>query len=1388
MRSRTYRGRIHQCIESLDYGDACSNQVLELHKLLLEAGYDAHAYAEFVHTARDIVKHLSELEVHDDDIVICHYSGYSANVIPYISELRCTRIILYHNITPHEFFAEGSDQYIYCKKGRKQLPEILPLFHYYWAVSNYNLSELQDLGADPRMCALVPLVLNPPCSNSGAGASSEPDPEPGSWLFVGRIAPNKGHLELLEAFGETMARAPHAARRLYLVGNPESDRVYYQQVLGRIKELGLQEHVALPGKVKDCELEAYFRRSTLYVSMSRHEGFGAPLIEAVHRDLPVLALTSSGVSETLGAETSLFRRPADLSDLAIKTTVDPDFREALLRQQRFNALRFTSAKISHMLQRALEQVIPSEHHFERVSIVICTRNRADLLDRTLDYLQFQTNPNFEVVVVDGSSTDHTQEVLRKRRHCIKTGSVSEANLSKSRNEGIALAAGDIVSFIDDDSIPFDDFVETLLAEFNRRPLTTAGLGGPVYFRGTLAFQSEDTAINDRAEIAEYRSPCWSDSWQNVRLASIGRDGWERSLLGTNANYRADLLRANGGFDEQFDYFLDESELSFRLQKRNFLVVYCPELFVRHEFAQSSNRLSKYNFNWYSICKNTAYFVAAYSGLKGEELLSYLSSRLQKERKTGLDEGLANGDLTAQQHKEMCAQIDDGLKQGLLDAAHHPKTKVFTKDAPSFLPYHRRTNFPHISPTLKPLHVCIVSKELQPFTTAGGNGTQFYHLTCELLLMGHRVTAIVPGDTKRTYRQGRLTVEFCPRQEISNEESAFHVNINWNLTALAAAAEIHREHPIDVIESTLWDSEALAFAMLPRDQRPVIVVRLVTPYAMAAEINRWTPSQLEYERFNAAEKELIANADIVMPISDCIAETIGRIHHIAPDRRWSKSYCGIAPWPSFDPWENYSDLTHIGGKPVAFSQSHKIILFVGRLESRKGVDLLLEAAARVLPKHPDAVLVLAGQDVEGLERFADENFSTEIRQRVYFLGSVDNNTRDKLLHAAYCLVFPSRYESFGFVPVEAFVHGCPVVAMRAGAIPEVVSHEHAGLLFDDGDSEGLAACLDRLLSDPALRARLVEGTRERRRMFSARRMAIDAVRAYHHCKTVREAAKKPKSVDRVMGSDRSYPISFSGNSPRLHTACGLKQEKQIVSAGETGTLLYGPYLDLEPGDYLATVFGRLNHAGQTPATVSVTAKAGAEQLATAKLEKAHGGLGELISLPFSVATPSQIEVVIQLESADTELAVTRLAVASSMDAPQSLRNRNKKVAFYTGSSTTLFTAVGKREGNIIRSLGQEGHLIYGPYLKLPAGNYRADIEGTLALESLHAVSAEVVSSSGCCLAGCEIPRMAELKNNTPLMSLNFSLHGSETIEVRLRVTKHTLFTFSSLTISSAEPFS
>ncbi|MBP3515015.1 MAG: glycosyltransferase family 2 protein, partial [Alphaproteobacteria bacterium] len=101
----------------------------------------------------------------------------------------------------------------------------------------------------------------------------------------------------------------------------------------------------------------------------------------------------------------------------------------------------------------------------KVSVVINTYNRAEYLDRALQSLYYQEYPDFEVIVVNGPSTDNTEEIMQKYAQDIKIGHCSEANLAISRNIGIAMASGDYVAFMDDDAVPEPEWLNVLLSGF-----------------------------------------------------------------------------------------------------------------------------------------------------------------------------------------------------------------------------------------------------------------------------------------------------------------------------------------------------------------------------------------------------------------------------------------------------------------------------------------------------------------------------------------------------------------------------------------------------------------------------------------------------------------------------------------------------------------------------------------------------------------------------------------------------------------------------------------------------------------------------------------------------------------------------------------------------------
>lgn len=1077
-----FTGRIVQITDSLDYGDAVSNQVIAMDRAFKSLGLSSAIFARWhVHSITEKCGTFDEMSISDNDIVIFHFCGYSEFAIPVLEKVNCTKILYYHNITPHDFFEKGSDLYKYCKSGRDQLSDSVRLFNYFWGASQYNLDELIALGIDPSLCSVIPIIV--------PDADVAPSPgeyEPGIWLFVGRIAANKRQVDLVDLFIDAHARDPEKARHLFLVGGFSAEDPYYRSLMKAAKR-GIDAGViTITGKVSDPELNDHFRRADIYVSMSSHEGFGVPLVEAPLRGLPVVALDEAAVGETLGAAGVSARTAADLQREILAIAGNAGRRAEVLAAQQANAKRFSARAVTGLMKSAMRDILPSSGQFSTVSIVICTYNRIDHLKRCLDYLEYQTSDNFEVVVVNGPSNDGTSEYLDSISKKIKIGNNDRKNLSISRNIGIEIASGDIVAFIDDDAMPFADWVDQILKKFNESPLNLSAVGGPTFFAGSLKFQAEDIGFNKYAEAKE-----------NIDSSQVGQDGWVRSLLGTNTAFSKKHLYKVNGFDEQYDYFLDESDLTFRLQVAGSIVAYNTEMYLRHEFAQGHNRRGKHNFNWHDICKNTAYFISLYSGLSGKACREFIEKKMRRERILPLEYAEKHNEITKGELAEYTRAINSGAAQGVKDASRGTLLRQLSDKSDEFLPFPTNGDYPRVGKELPQLHICIVSKEFPPFSTSGGIGTLYYHLASELLLLGHRVTVVTTGNENNIYRQGRFAVEsIVPGQvPFGDLDDGISNNLSWQARVLHRVAELHERDAIDIIDSALWDAEALQLALINPARRPPLALRLVTPFVVAAQTNEWSVPDRQRDQFVACETALIDASQAVIPISASIASTIGEEYGKRPDERWSIGHCGIAYWPFFDFRSGYDEFQELDAVSSKIKEAKKAILFVGRLERRKGLDLLIEAANTFLGSDQDSVLIVAGRDVEGWEERSKIILEPAVQDRVLFLGEVTDVMREKLLSKAYCVVFPSRYESFGIVPLEAFVHGVPVVASRSGAIPEVVDDGECGLLFEAGNAQSLGDAVARVISDEELRTRLAEGAERQIRKLSSKESAYRTIRLY-----------------------------------------------------------------------------------------------------------------------------------------------------------------------------------------------------------------------------------------------------------------------------------------------------
>jgi glycosyltransferase involved in cell wall biosynthesis len=160
---------------------------------------------------------------------------------------------------------------------------------------------------------------------------------------------------------------------------------------------------------------------------------------------------------------------------------------------------------------------------------------------------------------------------------------------------------------------------------------------------------------------------------------------------------------------------------------------------------------------------------------------------------------------------------------------------------------------------------------------------------------------------------------------------------------------------------------------------------------------------------------------------------------------------------------------------------RYVLAVGTAEPRKDLPGLVRAFDRLADRHADLALVLAGPSGWGEEALSAAVEGARAGARVVRTGWLQPPALAALLQEAAVLAFPSLYEGFGFPPLEAMAAGVPVVATRAGSLPEVLGD--GAVLVDVGDHDGLVEALDGVLDDPALRQRLVASGAARAASFS-----------------------------------------------------------------------------------------------------------------------------------------------------------------------------------------------------------------------------------------------------------------------------------------------------------------
>jgi len=352
--------KIHQWVPAAHRGDAIGDSARTVRHMLRGMGHDSEIFALTIDDdLRGDVLPFTDGAATRGDVTIFHFALPSPMTDAF-ARLAGVKILQYHNITPASFFAAyDAGLFRLAALGRRELATLAGRVDLALGDSEFNREELEALGF--ARSGVMPIAVN---TRRITGAPPRPALErilsDGliNILFVGRIVPNKkieDHIRLAEMY----KRYVDSYYRFIFVGRYDGLPRYYSQVRALIAEYQmLPDRFWFTGPVPDEDLAAFYRWSDAYVSLSEHEGFCVPLVEAMAADVPIVAYAAGAVPETLGGAGLLFA-PKDLevaAELLGSVVYDRDVRAGVLEGQRRRLQDFTPNRIEERLCQILSSL------------------------------------------------------------------------------------------------------------------------------------------------------------------------------------------------------------------------------------------------------------------------------------------------------------------------------------------------------------------------------------------------------------------------------------------------------------------------------------------------------------------------------------------------------------------------------------------------------------------------------------------------------------------------------------------------------------------------------------------------------------------------------------------------------------------------------------------------------------------------------------------------------------------------------------------------------------------------------------------------------------------------------------------------------------------------
>lgn len=342
------------------YGDAISNEARTIRDALRDDRVETVIVADHCDAGldREMIT-VDDYVWREHDIIVLHYSIWSRTASWVLEQNPGRVLMIYHNVTPPKWFAGINPQAeAETRFAREVLQRFAPVVATGLGDSPYNQDELIEAGFTST--GVLPIMMDQDSLAEAYNTALAGRLRDGTvtWLFVGRIAPNKCQHDVVSAFA-VYHRQINSRSRLVIVGSPNMATFYLDSMKQQAVQLGIASAVTFAGHVERSDLLAYYRAADVFVCMSEHEGFCVPIVEALALGVPVVAFHAAAVPGTLGSAGILVtqKRFDVVAELVNQIVSDPAFRQALVDGGRSRVAEFAKPRVESTLAAHIAALI-----------------------------------------------------------------------------------------------------------------------------------------------------------------------------------------------------------------------------------------------------------------------------------------------------------------------------------------------------------------------------------------------------------------------------------------------------------------------------------------------------------------------------------------------------------------------------------------------------------------------------------------------------------------------------------------------------------------------------------------------------------------------------------------------------------------------------------------------------------------------------------------------------------------------------------------------------------------------------------------------------------------------------------------------------------------------